>query len=314
MLQKSGEYMGVRDFLKDIPYSLNGKNYGEIAERPASSGVKYIFCLVVISFFIMCIFGVPSVISFGEYIDNQMSKIDKIQIDGKILMNEPILIPEENPIIAIDATDNTKKAEAQRMLITQEYFYWKPFTGGEPKRVKMADWFRDPESRNAITSFIFLLSLLILPGFLFWLLVLLFIKYLLIVILFAGIFFIIFDLKKYKTSFKKIFNICAYAATLLIFVEVIFIPIDTDLLLPLFSIFWIQFYLVTLVLYLTLVILALLFAEKQEEAPKPTQRKPKNEEKDLEVREEEIKIDEKGYRKKKQHEEDFGWNGPVEKF
>ena len=56
------------------------------------------------------------------------------------------------------------------------------------------------------------------------------------------------------------------------------------------------------------------FAEKQEEAPKPTQRKPKNEEKDLEVREEEIKIDEKGYRKKKQHEEDFGWNGPVEKF
>jgi len=101
MLQKSGEYMGVRDFLKDIPYSLNGKNYGEIAERPASSGVKYIFGLVVISFFIMCIFGVPSVISFGEYIDKRFNRYTDImatEIKGGLAKNvfwNPLFDPQQ---------------------------------------------------------------------------------------------------------------------------------------------------------------------------------------------------------------------------
>ncbi|MBS3128401.1 DUF1189 family protein [Candidatus Woesearchaeota archaeon] len=310
--------MGMRDFLRDIPYSLNGKHYGEIAERPMSSGVFYILGLVVLAFFIMCIFGIPSVINFGNYIEDQMSKIDKIQIDGRILMYDAIKIPEEDPYFVIDATNNSKKAESRKILITQEYFYWKPVVG-EPKKVKMADWFRNKESRNVIASFIFLISLLVLPGFLFWLLVLLFLKYLLIVTLFAGIFFIVLDLTRYKISFKKMFNICAYAATLLIFIEVIFIPLGTDLLIPLFSIFWVQFYLVTLAIYLSLVILALIFAEYEGEGSHP--RKKKREESEEEEEEEppkkqepdEIPVDEYGNRIKK-NEEEFAWDGPVEKF
>ena len=242
--------MGLRDFLHDIPYSLNGKHYGELADRKAGKAVGYVFGLVVIAFLIMCVLGIPTLSSFGDYIDNQLSKIDKIQIDGKVLMHDAILIPEVDPIIAIDATNNTQKAVASKMLVTQEYFYWKT-ASGEVKKVKMADWFRNDESRSAIASFIFLVSLIFLPGFLFWLMILLFLKYLIIVTVFAAIFSITLDLTKYKIPFKKMFNICAYAATLLIFVEVIFIPIGTNYLLPLFSIFWIQFYLVCFMNYHT---------------------------------------------------------------
>lgn len=321
--------MGVRDFFRDIPYSLNGKNYGELAKRPNTKAITYIMGCVIFAFLIMCLFGIPKLIGFGEYIDSELNKIDKIQIDGKILMNEAIIFPEDDPLIAIDATNNTKKAEARKMLVTQEFFYWKTMTG-DIKKVKMADWFRNPESRRAISSFIFLIALMILPGFLFWFIILLIVKYLLITILFAGIFFILLDLTKFRMSFKKMFNVCAYASTLLIFIEVIFIPLGTDYLIPLFEIFWIQFYLVTSILYIALVVIALIFAESQGEGTyahhhnshrSHHHKKKKEEPEPQEIynppeEDEIIDIDEHGNKKGKNHiEEDFaGWDGPVEKF
>ena len=330
--------MSMRDFFRDIPCSLNGKNYGKLSERSMGSAMMYVTGLVMLAFLLMCIFGIPHLLSFGNYIDDQLQKIDKIQIDGKILMHDPIVYPENDPIIAIDATNNTKKAEAKNILITQEYFYWKPFIG-ETKKVKMADWFRNPESKKAIASFIFLFVLLVLPGFLFWWLVLILLKYLFIITLFAGLFFIILDLTSYRRPFKKVWNICAYASTLLIFIEVIFIPLGTDSLIPLFSIFWgsIQFYLVTLVLYLSVVILALLFAERGVDAPVSTRRnddddddeepKSKKEVSSLKKKydDEDIPIDVFGNKKDsfggkndsfshKKDEEFTKWDSPVEKF
>ena len=316
--------MGVRDFFKDIPRSLNGKNYGDLAERSPSQAIKYVIGIVVLSFFLMCIFGIPQVLSFGEYVDEQLHKIDKIQIDGRIIMNDPILIPEEDPIIAIDATNNTVKAEAKRMLVTSEYFYWRTYSG-EVKKVKMADWFRNPESRKAIASFIFLIVLLALPGFLFWFMVALVIKYLLIITLFSGIIFISLDLTKYKIPLKKLFCICAYAATIPIIIEVIMLPFGTDYLLPLFSVVGIQFYLITFILYATMVILALVFAEREGIDPPKTKEEKKPEktyektEDDLPYKkrydeEEIVDVDEQGNRKKKKLDEETGWEGPVERF
>ena len=117
-------------------------------------------------------------------------------------------------------------------------------------KINYSDFSQFNKVSEQVSQVIFFAAILILPTIMIFLYLILFLKYLFIALSLSFLFYILLDLAFFQTKFKRIFTTALYSTILFIPVELIFIGINEEYLIPIQDFYKIKIYLLTSLIYL----------------------------------------------------------------
>ena len=253
-------------FWKQVILALHPRNYTGLSSRSIRKGVMYIIALLFASFIIMCIISLPNIISLPGYIENELSRFDKLNITIDAEMNSPVKLTREDPQIIIDTTGKTTELGDEKVLITDSMLYYRPY--GTTKEYNLSE-FKDPTTKSEELSRLLAFgAILLLPTILITSYVMFLIKYAATILIASLLIFLIARIAKKDMGIKRSINTAIYAATPMVLIEVVFIPFNSKYLVPLFQMMGMNFYLITLIIYISLIAFSSYFAAKHRKGDK----------------------------------------------
>ncbi len=242
-------------FIKELISSVNPFQYKTLCLHPPSKSLKFLLKLLLISYVIFLCLFVPKLFDIPDYLQEKISHVSSVDINGTFEMTAPVFIPDKDPWLVVDTSGNYSDFKTARVIFTKEEIKYRTLKNfeeikyGELKNVKE----KSPEIAGLLSFF----ALFILPSFVFTGYFLLFLKYFLWAFVFGTATFLILDLTTFSVSYKKVFNAATFALVLVVPIEVIFLAINHNYLLPIFEVFKIPFYAVTLLIYIILYLFGL---------------------------------------------------------
>lgn len=242
-------------FIKEIISSVNPFHYKTLCLHPTSKSIKFLLKLLLTSYVIFLFLFVPKLFEIPDYLQEKISHVSQVDINGTFEMTEPVFIPDKNPWLVVDTSGNYSEVKTARLIFTKnevKYRTLKDFEEikyGELKNVKE----KSPEIAGLLSFF----ALFILPSFVFTGYFILFLKYFIWAFLFATSTFLLLDLTSFSISYKKIFNASVFALVLVVPIEIILLAINHNYLLPIFEILKMPFYAVTILIYIILYLFGL---------------------------------------------------------
>ena len=254
--------MVLKGFLLEFIESLVPAKYVELCERRSRHALAFVVKLLVSSLLLMSLGALPLLIGLPVILESHLSAFTNLTLSGDVEMSAPVRIPEENTQIVIDTTGATKEMTSEKLLITADAFYFKPFFFTMEK-VPINQVGDIKATKGFWKSLIILVTLIAFPGVLLVMFGMLFVKYVFLAVVFATLVFVLFDLTTYKLEFRKMFRIACYALTPMVLLEVIATPWGSGFLVPLpgLRLFGLDFYLVSFVLYLGLFVAAVVMVQ-----------------------------------------------------
>jgi hypothetical protein len=255
------------NFWKKAAYSLHPKSYAELSSRKIRDGPKYLLSILFAAFIIMSIIFIPKVLSMDDYISSELSKFELLNINISEEMSSPIEMPEKNPQIIIDTADSSREMGNEKILIAGSSLYFRPY--GKVREYNLSE-FKDITSKKDETSgLLTFFAILLIPTILITSYVMFFVKYVVTILVGALLLFIGLRLAKKDLSILRLLNIAVYASTPMVLIEVISIPFNSNYLVQVFQVMGINFYLVTLLIYIVFAsVCAYLTAGKKKEKKK----------------------------------------------
>jgi len=177
-------------------------------------------------------------------------------------MTAPIEIPKRNSKVVIDTTGTVTKLDKEKVLVTKDYIYFKHFT--KTKRIEIKKLLDIKSYQREFVWMVIGGLAIIIPSLLFYGLVIYLLKYLIIMFLF-GIFFYMIQrwVLLFKVEFKTIMNILMFTIFPMALIEIGFLAFNTDYLIPVFSVYGVQFYLVSTLIYGVLGVFGVVLVEKK---------------------------------------------------
>ena len=252
----------LKQFVQTLIHSLNPMWYTNISNLKPKDTIKHMALVVVFSMGVMGILMLPSILNLQNSLQDDLGSFQDFKIRGTVNMTKPIMIPENDPELVIDINGEEKIIKDEKLLVTKEYVYFKPL--GKPLRINVKKLLNPLEYKTEAAAFLKLFFISIIPGLLIFLFLMFAIKYTIIIGAMFGLsYFVLKLLLLYKVSGKRIFNIVAYAATLMIFLEIVFIPLNGKILVPLFQLLFLDFYLIPLLIFIVYAVLGLFSVEKK---------------------------------------------------
>lgn len=254
--------MDKPNFFWDLLNSINPFYYHNVADRKLWLGFKHVFLVLLLCFGIMLVILIPFFASLPNTVYNELKKFDTLAVNGTASMSEPIEIPKRNTVLAIDTTGKLTLLEKEKVLVTKEYIYFKFFT--KTKRISIDKLMNIGGYKKEFVWMLISFLALIIPSLLFYTYLIFLIKYLLVILVLALIVFVTERLLLlYKVSFKRVFNVLMFAIAPMALIEICFIPINTDYLIPLFTVYYVNFYLVSTLVYLVLSVFSIVIVERK---------------------------------------------------
>jgi hypothetical protein len=248
-------------FWKKVMWTLHPKTYSDLSEVRVKKSFNYLLALLLASFILMLIVSIPALINMPEYLKEELNKFETFNISIDIEMSEPAMFTEKDPQVIIDTTTDRTELGREKVLITDEVISYRPY--GKTRTTDISE-FEDLTNKKEETAvFLTFLAILLIPSILITAYLMFLIKYLVIILVFTLLLFISVRIAKKDLGFKKAFNTALYAATPMILLEVILIPFNSKYLVQIFQIMGMNFYLVTLLIYLVLVSSAAYFAAQK---------------------------------------------------
>ncbi|MEM4263274.1 MAG: DUF1189 family protein [Candidatus Woesearchaeota archaeon] len=235
-------------FIKEITYSFHPKHLSRMSNESFWQAFGYVAKILAVAVVILLILFIPQFGLIPNFVSKQIAKFDNIKVSGNVSMTTPIRIPERDPTLIIDMTENPVKPGAERVLVTKEYMYYRLFGGRQ--RVETKDLKEPTENRQIVSQVLAILFIFILPSIVFYLYLALMIKYMILIFLAGTIIFFLLDLTHYRQSWWRMIKLSCYASTIVIAAEVISVPLSTEWLIPLFAIAGINIYFVGTLLLL----------------------------------------------------------------
>ncbi len=258
---------GVRPhFWKEVILTLHPQSYTELSSRSIRKGFMYILELLFASFIIMCIISLPNIINLPGYIEMELSRFDKLNITIDAEMNSPVKLTQEDPQIIIDTTGKTTELGDEKLLITEDYVYYRPYA--MTRTYNLSEFKEITTKKEEISKALTFLAILLIPTILITSYIMFLIKYIITIVAAALLLFIIARIVKKDIGLKRSVNTAIYAATPIVLIEVIFIPFNSRYLIPVFQIMGMNFYLITLIIYISLVAFGSYFAAKHKKGDK----------------------------------------------
>jgi len=253
-------------FWKSVILTLHPKSYSELSSRSVRKGFTYLLALLFASFIIMSVISLPNIINLPGYIDNELSKFSKLNISIDAEMDSPVKLTKDDPQIIIDTTGTNTELGEEKLLITEDNIYYRPYAFA--KTYNLSEFKDLTQKKDEISNLLTVAALLLIPTILLTSYVMFFIKYAITILVASLLIFLTARIIKKDISIKRSLNTALYAATPIILIEVIFIPFNSKYLIPLFQMLGMNFYLITLLIYLSLIISGSYFAAKHKKGDK----------------------------------------------
>jgi hypothetical protein len=258
-------------FWKHVLLALTPKTYSELSSKKIRDGVKYIFALLFASFIIMCILALPRIAAMPNYIETELSKFDKLNISIEMETSSPVRITGEDPQIMIDAGADAAIGD-EKLLITGDQLIYRPY--GIAKTYNISEYSDVTAKKQEISRLMTLLVIILIPTILITSYIMFLVKYIITIIVLAVLLFIALRMMKKELSFFKSLNVAIYAATPMILLEIIFIPFNSNYLYSLFQFMGMNYYAITLGLYVLLAGFGSYFAMKNPKSKKDKEEYP----------------------------------------
>ena len=251
-------------FLKEVLYCFNPTKFKQLKEKGFWKSYSFLLKVLFLAFIIAALLLIPKLAGLRADIVDDISKINIINISGKIETTEPVFIPSKDPLFTIDLrTDRNMKNEL--FLINKEEFQFR-FLG---KRKIDLEKLKDPaEHKQEVGTFLASLILLAAPGFAFLIFVKAAIKYLIITSLFGLLAFFLMDLTHYKLKFKKVMSIAVHAGVPIVLIETIAAATNPKVLFPFMRFIGLNIYAVTLTIWFFYIILCIVAIHTKKEVEK----------------------------------------------
>lgn len=224
---------GVRSgYLREMAASVHPKNYSSLASNSVWHGLKYIMVIMLISFLVMSLISVPKIFGLPSAISSQLQKFDRLNISADVEMRSPVLFPESNPQVVIDTTGNTRAMSSEKLLVTNDSLYYRPYNS--IVRVELAELEDVTEYKESLSNLLTFIAVLVIPSFLITSYLVFLIKYIVLVLAGCIAVFVFSRLIKKDIGIRRSLMVAAYASTVMIVIEVLFVPFN----IPLVDIFY----------------------------------------------------------------------------
>ena len=244
---------------RKIVYSHLPFTYKHLSQERMHKTTFYIMFLIALSLVLMCAASIPQLMGLPGFFQEQLGKFETFKLDGEVKQSDPIYFPEDNPQIVIDASGKEPYGN-ELFMLTSDYLYF--HLTSKPKRVKVSNLLAPLSHESEISKIILAVILFLAPSVLFFTYFFLLLKYALIIGISSVLLFsIVRVMLLIKISFRRTFNIAAYAATPMILVEIISIPFNPKYLFPLFRYFGLTLYATTTLVYLIFLVSGFLLVE-----------------------------------------------------
>lgn len=240
-------------FFKELRYAIDLRAYKYLSKQYAHKSVFFVAKLLALSLFLALILFMPAIVEWPYLIALQAKHIN-VSLSGNMSTTEAVLFPPNEPMLVVDTSGNRPAIGTENLLLTDQFLEYKILK--QPTKISYSELKTDKEK---LAGLIWMGVLFIIPSILFWYYFCYLLKYAVICTLFALVAWLIIDLTAYKQGFSRIFNTAAYALIVMIPFEVIAAVYDTSWMMPLFEVIRIKFYLIPLVLYTAMFLLALIF-------------------------------------------------------
>jgi len=253
-------------FWKKVAITLHPKSYSELSSRSIRKGFMYLIALLFASFIIMSIISLPNIINFPDYVEGELSRFDKLNITIDAEMSSPVKLTREDPQIIIDTTGKSTELGEEKLLITNESLFYRPYA--LTKTYNLSEFKDLTEKKEEVSKLITLFAILLIPTILITSYIMFLIKYAVTIVVASLLILIIGRIAKKDLGFKRSINTALYAITPVVLIEVIFIPFNSKYLIPLFQVMGMNFYLFTLIIYISLIAFSSYFAAKHRKGDK----------------------------------------------
>lgn len=249
------------NFWKEVILTLNPKNYSHLPSRGVKRAFGHLLAVLLASFVIMSIVALPNIIDLPEDIKGELSKFEKLNITIDVEMSSPVKIKGGDPQIIVDTTGAFTELGSEKLLITEDNIFFRPYA---MTRTYNLSEFKDlTTKKDELSTVLTLLAIILIPTVLITSFAMLLIKYIITILAASILLFVLARLIKKDIGFGKSVNIALFASTPMILVEVIFIPFNSKYLIPIFQLMGMNFYLITLFIYLSLMLFGSYFAARQ---------------------------------------------------
>jgi hypothetical protein len=237
----------MADFFKELWQSFMPSHWEELSSKPSGKGVSFFTKVLLLAFVLMILLAIPKLIKLPGEISTQLNKFDVLQLSGNFTMSSPIKLPESEPIFVFDTSGAYTDLTDERVLITSEKVFYRPFFGTHYVNTEQLKDLK--KNRENVKRFMAALVFFVLPSIVFYAFVTAWLKYFLMIFTLSIILFVLLDLTHWRRTWKELFVTTCYASTVPVLVEVVVGAINPKLLVPVLSISGlVQLYLVPAVI------------------------------------------------------------------
>lgn len=221
-------------FFKDAWETFLPSHWQDISQRPMGQALRFFSKVLLCAFIILILLGIPGLMKMPAAISEQLGKFEALTLDGNVNMSSPIKLPRNEPLFILDTTGAYTELENERVLITREKIMYRPlFTTHEVKTDDLKDL---KGNRDQVNTFLAVLVFFLLPSILFYVYILVWLKYFLMILTLSIILFVALDLTHWRRTWKELFVIACYCSTLPVLAEVIVSSINARWLIPVLNI------------------------------------------------------------------------------
>ena len=240
-------------FLSWLLHFFNTANFVELSARSFGRGVFFLSKVLLVSFFLMILIYIPTLVSLPGYFGKQIDKFSSLSVDGNLSTIAPVYFPERNGWLVVDTTGMHNELKKEIFLVNKNGLKYSFF--GNVYEIRDYDFNDVLSNKNSFSLLLSVLALFILPSLFFWLYFFAFLKFLLVVLLLSVIFFVLFDLTHFRKSWLQMFNISLYSAVIPVLLETVSIPVSTEHLFLLFDFAGFKLFAVPLIVHSVLIVL-----------------------------------------------------------
>ena len=239
-------------FLNELAYFFKPARLVDFSCRSFWNSVFFLSKVLLVSFFLMVLVYIPTLVSLPGYFVKQMDKFSSLTVQGNFSTIAPVYFPERDGLLVVDTTGMHDDLKKEIFLINNHGLKYRFFGGVyEIKDYSFNDVLSNKGSFSLLLS---VLALFILPSVFFWLYFFAFLKFFIVILILGSIFFVLFDLTHFRKSWLQMFNISIYGAIVPILMETVSMPLSSDYLVPFFDFSGFKLFAVPLILHSILII------------------------------------------------------------
>jgi hypothetical protein len=260
-------------YLKEAAAAFSPKKYSSLGMHSVWHGAKYVMIIMLLAFLLMSVISVPMLFRIPGTISSELGKFDTLNFTGDVEMSAPVMFTETDPQIIIDTTGQITEMTTEKLLITEDFLLYRPYN--KIVKINISELQDVTGHTKELSNLITFITILIIPSILITSYIVFLIKYIILILLMTLVVFVFSRMIKKDIGIRKSLMTAIYASTPMIIMEVLFIPFNSRYLIHFLQILGVNFYLIPILLFLSLAVFASFFAGKN----------PKGSEKFVEVEE-----------------------------